>query len=55
MTNYIDLPIDWKKFTEDAVKVLAKNAGAKAYIKHDLHQYLPPGYVNTMRVDRILS
>ena len=38
--------IDWREFTARALDALDR-AGAERYIKEDLQQYLPPGYVNT--------
>jgi DNA repair photolyase len=35
--------IDWRKFTEEVVRVLG-DLGKKHYIKKDLQPFLPPGY-----------
>src|SRR6266498_2174597 len=45
--NYhrITREIDWRRFTEDVLKVL-KDLGRKHYIKKDLQPFLPPGYSN---------
>ena len=46
--NYITLPepIDWRGFTAE-VTALLQNIGKARYIKKDLQEYLPAGYVNT--------
>jgi DNA repair photolyase len=51
--NYVGLTktTDWKQFTRDVLRVLAKT-GAKHYIKKDLQPYLPKGYDNPLRVDQ---
>lgn len=40
---------DWHGYTDRLVDLLAQ-VGARAYIKHDLQPYLPPGYHNPLRV-----
>jgi DNA repair photolyase len=47
--NYLNLPIDWRDYTERALDVVNR-VGARHYFKRDLQQYLPPGYPNPMRV-----
>jgi DNA repair photolyase len=43
--------IDWKNYTERMVELCAK-LGVTHYIKKDLQQYLPEGYVNVLRHDQ---
>jgi DNA repair photolyase len=49
--NYMPMTktTDWQDYTERVIEGLAK-AGARAYIKKDLQQYLPAGYENPLRV-----
>jgi DNA repair photolyase len=47
--NYLNLPIDWRAYTERALDVVHR-VGANAYFKKDLQPFLPPGYPNPMRV-----
>jgi DNA repair photolyase len=47
--NYLNLPIDWRVFTERVIDLLNR-LGKRHYIKRDLQQFLPPGYPNPMRV-----
>jgi DNA repair photolyase len=47
--NYLNLPINWRVFTERVVDLLNR-LGARHYIKRDLQPFLPPGYPNPMRV-----
>lgn len=42
---------DWKQYTERMIELCAKLKVAH-YIKKDLQQYLPAGYVNPLRVDQ---
>jgi DNA repair photolyase len=44
--------IDWRKFTEDVLKVLG-DLGKRHYIKKDLQPFLPPGYDNPRYVSQV--
>ena len=43
--------IDWRSYTERMVELCGK-LGITHYIKKDLQQYLPAGYVNVLRHDQ---
>ena len=49
--NYISLTktTDWESFTHRVIDLIQR-LDIKAYIKHDLQIYLPPGYPNPVRV-----
>jgi DNA repair photolyase len=49
--NYMPMTktTDWQDYTQRVIEALAK-AGARAYVKKDLQQYLPAGYENPLRV-----
>lgn len=49
--NYLPMTktTDWRDYTLRMIDLL-QQLGAAAYIKRDLQQYLPPGYVNPLRV-----
>lgn len=40
---------DWRGYTEEIVELCAR-LGVKHYIKRDLQPFLPPGYLNPMRI-----
>src|SRR5262249_3547140 len=45
----LNLPIDWRAYTESALDVVNR-VGARHYFKKDLQAVLPRGYHNPMRV-----
>jgi DNA repair photolyase len=49
--NYLPMTksTDWRDYTLRMIDLLDQ-LGARAYIKHDLQPFLPPGYRNPMRV-----
>ena len=51
--NYIKTPepIDWRDYTLRMIDTLNR-VGAKHYIKRDLQPYLPPDYLNPLRVQQ---
>lgn len=51
--NYLPMTstVDWESYTNRVMEVVAR-LGVKHYFKKDLQKYLPPGYVNPLRVDQ---